>query len=80
MDEKNAYTRCYKYIILIQISLETLGGFDQADIDRIKNRKKWLRLFLEYNDLHMKNSLNQLWETCIWRKKHNVNGEQIKVF
>ena len=80
MDEKNAYTRCYKYIILIQISFKTLGGFDQADIDRIKNRKKWLRLFQEYNDLHKKNSLNQLRETCIWRKKHNVNGEQIIVF
>lgn len=52
-------------------------GFDQQDIDRVKNRKKWLRSFLDFNDCNMTKSLDQLWETCIWRRKHNVNGRKI---
>lgn len=44
------------------------------DIDRIRNRKNWLKLFLEYNDLNMKASLEQLWNTCVWRKEKELNG------
>lgn len=51
-----------------------VGGFDQMDIDRITNRRNWLKLFLEYNDCNIKASLDQLWNTCIWRKEKELNG------
>lgn len=53
----------------------TEGGLHPDDLSRIKNRKKWLQRFLEYNDLSLKTSLDQLWNTCVWRKNNNVNGE-----
>uniref|UniRef100_A0A1B0D6P0 Uncharacterized protein n=1 Tax=Phlebotomus papatasi TaxID=29031 RepID=A0A1B0D6P0_PHLPP len=48
-------------------------GFHPADIDRINNREKWLRLFIEYNDLDLKKALTQLWDTCAWRKSFGTN-------
>uniref|UniRef100_A0A1B0CKR3 Putative phosphatidylinositol transfer protein pdr16 n=1 Tax=Lutzomyia longipalpis TaxID=7200 RepID=A0A1B0CKR3_LUTLO len=49
------------------------GGFHPADIERIQNREKWLRLFIEYNDLDLKKALTQLWDTCEWRKNFGTN-------
>ncbi|XP_059610439.1 motile sperm domain-containing protein 2-like isoform X2 [Phlebotomus argentipes] len=48
-------------------------GFHPADIDRINTSEKWLRLFIEYNDLDMKKALTQLWDTCVWRKNFGTN-------
>uniref|UniRef100_A0A182T1K5 CRAL/TRIO N-terminal domain-containing protein n=1 Tax=Anopheles maculatus TaxID=74869 RepID=A0A182T1K5_9DIPT len=33
----------------------------------------WLIKFLENNDLNMKDSLKQLWETMEWRKASGIN-------
>ncbi|GAB0087455.1 motile sperm domain-containing protein 2 [Sergentomyia squamirostris] len=49
------------------------GGFHMADIDRINNREKWLRLFIEHNDMDLKKALVQLWDTCVWRKNFGTN-------
>lgn len=62
------------YLFCIRSRSVREGGVHQADIDRIRNRKKWLRLFLEYNDLDQKASLAQLWGCCIFRKENNLNG------
>ncbi|XP_058458227.1 motile sperm domain-containing protein 2-like [Malaya genurostris] len=49
------------------------GGFHENDLNRIFANDVWLTKFLENNDLDMKESLKQLWETCIWRKTANIN-------
>ncbi|XP_055377202.1 motile sperm domain-containing protein 2-like isoform X4 [Condylostylus longicornis] len=49
------------------------GSFHPDDIERAKSSNKWLQLFLEQTDLDMKQALNMLWETCIWRKTFGTN-------
>lgn len=34
----------------------------------------WLQRFLEHNELDMKKSLKQLWDTCEWRQTYGTNG------
>ncbi|CAK9829257.1 Motile sperm domain-containing protein 2 [Anthophora retusa] len=47
--------------------------FHPADIDRIKENNNWLKRFLEHNENNIQESLNMLWETCIWRSKFGTN-------
>lgn len=49
------------------------GGFHERDMNKIMANDIWLTKFLENNDLDMKKSLEQLWDTCIWRKTANIN-------
>lgn len=49
------------------------GGFHEHDLRKITTNDVWLTKFLENNDLDMKKSLDQLWETCTWRKTANIN-------
>ncbi|KAG4071043.1 hypothetical protein HA402_001480 [Bradysia odoriphaga] len=49
------------------------GGFHPNDIDRVEKVDIWLQRFLEQNDLDMKASLKQLWETCEWRQTFGTN-------
>lgn len=49
------------------------GGFHERDMNKIMANDIWLTKFLENNDLDMKKSLDQLWDTCIWRKTANIN-------
>lgn len=49
------------------------GGFHEHDLRKITSNDVWLTKFLENNDLDMKKSLEQLWETCTWRKTANIN-------
>ncbi|XP_055604265.1 uncharacterized protein LOC129752518 [Uranotaenia lowii] len=50
-----------------------LGGFHEHDLNKIFVDDKWLTKFLENNDLDMKKSAEQLWDTCTWRKTENIN-------
>nr|XP_029730585.1 motile sperm domain-containing protein 2-like [Aedes albopictus]XP_029730586.1 motile sperm domain-containing protein 2-like [Aedes albopictus] len=50
-----------------------VGGFDERDMNKIMANDVWLTKFLENNDLDMKKSLEQLWDTCMWRKTANIN-------
>lgn len=49
------------------------GGFHENDIKKIFNNDVWLTKFLENNELNMKESLKQLWDTCVWRKTEQIN-------
>lgn len=44
-------------------------------MNKIMANDVWLTKFLENNDLDMKKSLEQLWDTCMWRKTANINGK-----
>lgn len=49
-------------------------------MDRVNRGDVWLQRFLEQNDLDMKKSLKQLWETCEWRVTFGTNGNaQFKI-
>ncbi|KAG6797794.1 motile sperm domain-containing protein 2 [Apis mellifera caucasica] len=47
--------------------------FHPADIARVKENNNWLRRFLEHNENNIQESLNMLWDTCIWRSKFGTN-------
>ncbi|XP_017788200.1 PREDICTED: motile sperm domain-containing protein 2-like [Habropoda laboriosa] len=47
--------------------------FHPNDIARIKENNSWLKRFLEHNENNVQESLNMLWETCIWRSKFGTN-------
>ncbi|XP_055529047.1 motile sperm domain-containing protein 2-like [Wyeomyia smithii] len=49
------------------------GGFHENDINKIFDNDVWLTKFLENNVLDMKESLKQLWDTCVWRKTAQIN-------
>lgn len=49
------------------------GGFHPHDLNKIFANDVWLTKFLENNDLDMKASLQQVWDTCKWRKTQNIN-------
>ncbi|XP_055622964.1 motile sperm domain-containing protein 2-like [Toxorhynchites rutilus septentrionalis] len=49
------------------------GGFHKNDLNKIFMNDVWLVKFLENNDLDLKESLKQLWDTCVWRKTTKVN-------
>lgn len=49
------------------------GGFHERDLNKIMANDVWLAKFLENNDLDMKKSLEQLWDTCVWRKTAKTN-------
>lgn len=47
------------------------------DIARITESNDWLRRFLEHNESNVQESLNMLWETCVWRTKFGINGKHL---
>ncbi|XP_076169948.1 motile sperm domain-containing protein 2-like isoform X2 [Ptiloglossa arizonensis] len=47
--------------------------FHPMDIARITESNDWLRRFLEHNESNVQESLNMLWETCVWRTKFGIN-------
>lgn len=49
------------------------GGFHPHDLNKIFANDVWLSKFLENNDLDMKASLQQVWDTCEWRKTAKIN-------
>lgn len=49
------------------------GGFHSHDLNKIFVNDVWLTKFLENNDLDMKASLQQVWDTCVWRKTAKIN-------
>uniref|UniRef100_A0A1Q3G2D9 Putative conserved plasma membrane protein n=1 Tax=Culex tarsalis TaxID=7177 RepID=A0A1Q3G2D9_CULTA len=49
------------------------GGFHPHDLNKIFANDVWLTKFLENNDLDMKASLQQVWDTCTWRKTAKIN-------
>ncbi|EAA11055.4 motile sperm domain-containing protein 2-like [Anopheles arabiensis] len=49
------------------------GGFHEHDMRWVFEGDGWLTKFLENNDLNMKESLKQLWETLEWRKSSGIN-------
>lgn len=49
------------------------GGFHERDLKKIMANDVWLSKFLENNDLDLKKSLEQIWETCVWRKTAKIN-------
>ncbi|XP_053690288.1 motile sperm domain-containing protein 2-like [Sabethes cyaneus] len=49
------------------------GGFHENEINKIFDNDIWLTKFLENNELDMKESLKQLWDTCVWRKTEKIN-------
>lgn len=59
------------YLIYFPVSI---GGFHPKDINRINTMDIWLQRFLEHNELDMKKSLKQLWDTCEWRQTYGTNG------
>lgn len=63
---------------LIEYYLITVSEFHPADITRIKENNNWLRRFLEHNENNAQETLNMLWETCIWRTKFGTNGKHNK--
>uniref|UniRef100_A0A182LVN4 MSP domain-containing protein n=1 Tax=Anopheles culicifacies TaxID=139723 RepID=A0A182LVN4_9DIPT len=50
-----------------------VGGFHEHDMKWVFEGDGWLTKFLENNDLNMKESLKQLWETMEWRKASGIN-------
>ncbi|XP_049293664.1 motile sperm domain-containing protein 2-like isoform X1 [Anopheles funestus] len=50
-----------------------VGGFHEHDMRWVFEGDGWLTKFLENNDLSMKESLKQLWETMEWRKASGIN-------
>ncbi|XP_053672555.1 motile sperm domain-containing protein 2-like [Anopheles nili] len=50
-----------------------VGGFHQHDLKWVFEGDVWLTKFLENNDVNMKDSLKQLWETMEWRKQSGIN-------
>ncbi|XP_035913828.1 motile sperm domain-containing protein 2-like [Anopheles stephensi] len=50
-----------------------VGGFHEHDMRWVFEGDGWLTKFLENNDLNMKDSLKQLWETMEWRKASGIN-------
>ncbi|XP_058054083.1 motile sperm domain-containing protein 2-like [Anopheles bellator] len=49
------------------------GGFHEHDMKWVFEGDGWLIKFLENNDIIMKDSLKQLWETMEWRKTSGIN-------
>ncbi|KFB50757.1 AGAP005556-PA-like protein [Anopheles sinensis] len=50
-----------------------VGGFHEHDLKWVFEGDGWLIKFLENNDINMKDSLKQLWETIEWRKTSGIN-------
>lgn len=49
------------------------GGFHEHDMNKVMANDVWLTKFLENNDLDMNKSVEQLWDTCMWRKTDKIN-------
>lgn len=65
------------WIELLLYYLFNTDGFHPHDISRIKNSDDWIRNFLIENDGDLNNALEMLWDTCVWRKKNDVNGKDL---